>query len=255
VPSVTRSGLPAWLPAAPPAPLTVVAPGAAALWSSGGDGGGGAAAAAAVAPFDWPAFARRASDAELLRYLEAGDLSLARPLSAIGARCRDAAFFAAATGALSARGVFEREIWKWAVKHCDERALRQLLPTTDLIQSLGVPLVTPLVTTGDVVGDTGHLSHVEYWPWINAYCRPIPQAGGHGWVGGWVAGWVLGGWMDLGGLGALIQVCRVGSRLPTTQKTRQPNQTTIAPLTPPPTHHQHNHLPQTAPRPPPHCQL
>ena len=133
--------------------------------------------AAAAAPLDWASFARRAPDAELLRYLESGDLSLAAPLSAISPRCKDAAFFSAAAKALAARGAFDKGVWNWAVRHGDEAALRQLLPAMELVQNLGVPVVTPLVTTGDAAGDAGYADWREFWPWINAYCRPIPEEG------------------------------------------------------------------------------
>lgn len=168
-PSVTRGGRPAWLPAAPPPPLEVLpAPPAAAP---------GAAAGGGAAPFDWLSFVRRAPDAELLRYLREGDLSVAEPLSALSPRCAGAAFFGAAAAALAARGAFDPEVWKWAVRHGDEAALRQLLPTTDLVRGLGVPLATRLAESGAAAGDTGHLDWREFWPWVNAYCRPIPEEG------------------------------------------------------------------------------
>ena len=61
--------------------------------------------------------------------------------------------------------------------HSDAAGLAALLPTTELVRDLEVPLVTPLVTLGDAPGDVGHLDHTEFWPWVNAYCRPIPGAG------------------------------------------------------------------------------
>jgi hypothetical protein len=171
-PSVTRGGCAAWLPAAPPRPLTVQGPGEAAAPADGG------VAARGAAPFDWKAFVRRAPPSEVLRYLETGDLSVADPLSLVTRHCGEAGFFSAAVAALSSRGVYDEDIWKWAVKHGHEAALRQLLPGTDLVRDLGVPLVAPLVTVGDVAGDAGYVRHLEYYPWVNSYCRPIPDEDG-----------------------------------------------------------------------------
>jgi hypothetical protein len=72
--------------------------------------------------------------------------------------------------------VFEFEVWKWAVLHLQEEPLRQLLPMTPLgrrAASFGVvpPGVLLLPLSADDVG----LKHLEYWPWVNPYCRPIPR--------------------------------------------------------------------------------
>jgi hypothetical protein len=106
-PSVSRAGRPAWLPAAPPPRLTVLAPTSAAAAGGAGAGGGPAAR-----PFDWPAFARAAPLERLAEYLESGDLGLAAPLAALGPRCADGRVYRAAVRALGARCVFEPEIWK-----------------------------------------------------------------------------------------------------------------------------------------------
>jgi hypothetical protein len=66
---------------------------------------------------------------------------------------------------------------QWAVVHGDAAGLAALLPATDLVRDLGVPLATPLVALGGVPGDPGWLGSTEFWPWVNAYCRPIPGDG------------------------------------------------------------------------------
>lgn len=133
------------------------------------------------------------------------------------AYCWDPAFFAAAITTLSSRHVFEPALWKWAVKHMHGPALKQLLPSTQLVQQLqrtGVPVAALLDNVfgtsscsdnsasgvcsssrggggGDDVassssGDTSKSAtddavlgcrHLEYWPWVNPYCRPILTGG------------------------------------------------------------------------------
>ncbi|GBF98301.1 hypothetical protein Rsub_10964 [Raphidocelis subcapitata] len=180
-PSITRAGRPAWLPPAPPRPPLAVA--AAAPAAAPG------AAAGPASPFDWGAFLRSAPDPKVLSYLAEGDLSLAVPLSALSRRCRrDARFFSAAVAALSARGAFDPAVWAHALRHGDAAALRQLLPATPLARRLGalLPAVGGALGaaggaagdaagdgTADAPGDAGYLPHVEFWPWTNAYVRPV----------------------------------------------------------------------------------
>jgi hypothetical protein len=112
---------------------------------------------------------------QILQYLNSGDLSRAR-LADLSPYCRDKAFFEAAVAELSHRHVFDHAVWKWAVAHMHEDALRQLLPMTGLgrrAASFGVVLrgVSLLRLSAADVG----LKQLEYWPWVNPYCRPIPR--------------------------------------------------------------------------------
>jgi hypothetical protein len=166
---VLCSHRPAWLPAAPPAPLHVAAQllqgPAAQLQGS----------TANPAEFSWNRFLATSNPSQILQYLCSGDLSVASTAD-LSPYCRDLAFFTAAVTALSARHVYEYEVWKWAVAHMEERALQQLLPLTGLgrrAASYGVVLrgVSLLPLSAADVG----LKHLEYWPWVNPYCRPIPR--------------------------------------------------------------------------------
>jgi hypothetical protein len=126
--------------------------------------------------FSWQAFITSASQKQILEYLHGGDLSVAC-LADVAPYCRDKSFFQAAVAALNARHVFDRSIWIWAVAHMDEQALAQLLPLTELgqlIQSHHLPLNMKLLQLDGA--DCG-VRHLEYWPWVNPYCRPTPRGG------------------------------------------------------------------------------
>eukprot|EP00775_Hariotina_reticulata_P004329 gene4329-4582_t len=126
--------------------------------------------------FSWSAFLTSASPTQVLEYLRCGDLSVAR-VSDIAPLCRDKAFFQAAVAALNARHVFDHSIWIWAVTHLDEAALAQLLPLTEmgqLMQAHHLPVDMKLLQLDGA--DCG-IRHLEYWPWVNPYCRPVPHGG------------------------------------------------------------------------------
>lgn len=125
-------------------------------------------------------------------FVLAGDLTGAK-LSDASKFCKDPAFFSAAVAALSRRRVFAPAIWKWAVVHGDAAALKQYLPTTALIQRLQRNYSVPVCRLLDSVFGTGsttagsrraegrelcglELRHVEFWPWVNPYCRPITHS-------------------------------------------------------------------------------
>lgn len=125
--------------------------------------------------FNWAQFLSSSSTNRILEFLRTGDLSVAC-LADLSPYCRDRTFFASAVAALNERHVFEYNIWKWAVAHMDGPALQQLLPMTVLasrVSRWGVPLrgvyLLPLNRS-----DVG-LQHLEFWPWVNPYCRPIPR--------------------------------------------------------------------------------
>ena len=149
----------------------------------GGNVGGQAGGAA---EFDWGRFIRGASNQEILEYLESGDLTRA-DLQDLEGRCADVRFFEGAWGALNRRHVFYRGVWSWGVYHMHEGALKQLLPQglPGVVRSKGwrFPPVSPLMEIEG--GDVGY-RHLEYWPWVNPYSRPIPQ--GRPWGGGGAEG-------------------------------------------------------------------
>jgi hypothetical protein len=160
---------PAWIPASAPLPLHVAAqplPGSSAQ---------GQGSSTTLNPdFNWSRFLAASNPSQVLDYLQTGDLSRAR-LADLSPYCRDLGFFKTAVSALRNRHVFESEVWKWAVLHLQEEPLRQLLPMTQLgrrAASYGVvlPGVSLLPLSAADVG----LKRLEYWPWVNPYCRPIP---------------------------------------------------------------------------------
>lgn len=160
---------PVWLPGAAAAPLHVAAQPLPATSAQG--------STAANPEFKWSRFLATSNPSQILQYLQTGDLSRAR-LADLSPYCRDAAFFTSAVAALSKRHVFEYEVWKWGVAHMEQQALQQLLPLTGLgrraasyrVVLQGVPLLQ--LSAADV-----GLKQLEYWPWVNPYCRPIPRGG------------------------------------------------------------------------------
>jgi hypothetical protein len=120
--------------------------------------------------FDWDAFHRRASNKQLLEWLRDGNLELVC-LSDINGRCKDAKFFKQLVDLLTQRKVFDQSILRWSIYHQDEAGLRLYLPGCELLGHLRVPLVTPV--THVVPSDVGQ-QHLEYWPWVNPYSRPLP---------------------------------------------------------------------------------
>lgn len=184
--SVTKRGKPAWIPSARNPMLNVleVRPPGMHTPSSG--------------TFEWAKFFRGASNALILEYLAGGDLSLAR-LDDLAPRCWDRTFFEAATQQLSARHVYVQSIWNWAAYHLCEKQLGELLCNSTLCRHLGVPVATPLLTLS--ARDVGY-RHLEYWPWVNPYIRPITRGelrntSFGGWRGGGVnlegGGTIFGG--------------------------------------------------------------
>eukprot|EP00879_Flechtneria_rotunda_P002126 GHRR01002308.1.p1 GENE.GHRR01002308.1~~GHRR01002308.1.p1 ORF type:complete len:2960 (+),score=1151.97 GHRR01002308.1:374-9253(+) len=171
--SVTKRGRPAWLPASTPTLIHVAA--------APVDNAGSVqqtSTATAAAPFSWTKFIASASPSDVLNYLETGDLTAAR-LADLSPYCRDLRFYTAATSALSKRHVLDHGIWKWAVHHMDGQGLQQLLPLSQVAAKLlqwKLPVSGVwLLQLSEV--DAG-LWHLEYWPWVNPYCRPIPRAFG-----------------------------------------------------------------------------
>jgi hypothetical protein len=161
---------PAWLPSDAPATLHVAAQ-LPASFTAQGQG-----SSTVLNPeFNWSRFLATSNPSQILQHLQTGDLSRAR-LADLSPYCRDLGFFTAAVSALSDRHTFEFEVWKWAVLHLQGSALRQLLPMTHLgkraasyrVVLPGVSLLPPSAA------DVG-LKHLEYWPWVNPYCRPIPR--------------------------------------------------------------------------------
>lgn len=158
-PSLTKRGKPAWVPPAALPAISVVphlTPGA----QAGGQ----------TTVFDWDAFHRRASNKQLLEWLRDGNLELVC-LSDINGRCKDAKFFKQLVDLLTQRKVFDQSILRWSIYHQDEAGLRLYLPGCELLGHLRVPLVTPV--THVVPSDVGQ-QHLEYWPWVNPYSRPLP---------------------------------------------------------------------------------
>lgn len=117
----------------------------------------------------------------------AGDLTSAR-LSDVSKSCKDPAFFDAAVSALNSRHVYKQAIWKWAVVHLHAPALKQLLMNSQLTQKLQTQYNVPMARlldsvfgrSGDALDDwvlcDGVVRHLEYWPSINPYCRPITHS-------------------------------------------------------------------------------
>jgi hypothetical protein len=135
-------------------------------------------------------------------------------LSEVSKFCQDPSFFAAAVAALNNRHIFEPAIWKWSVVHQHGPAVKQLLQASVLAQQLQtqyrVPVgklldsvfgsSTPTTRSSNKRGGGGGgstadqsgvevvveseewgvcddvLKHLEFWPWVNPYCRPITQS-------------------------------------------------------------------------------
>eukprot|EP00878_Enallax_costatus_P046022 GHUV01055594.1.p1 GENE.GHUV01055594.1~~GHUV01055594.1.p1 ORF type:complete len:495 (+),score=200.81 GHUV01055594.1:412-1896(+) len=114
----------------------------------------------------------------MLEYLRTGDLSVAN-LVDLSPYCRDSAFFTSAVAALTARHTYDFNIWKWAVAHMDGPALQQLLPMSRLVrQAFESQLPVGHLPLLPMSGHDAGLQQLEYWPWVNPYCRPIPRGDG-----------------------------------------------------------------------------
>lgn len=129
--------------------------------------------------------------------LPAGDLSGAR-LADASPFCKDPAFFAAAVSALNSRHMYDQAIWGWSVLHSHAPALKQLLLSSRLVQQLQQEYCVPVSRLLDSVfggadgaggsnsWEAGELTvkHLEFWPWINPYCRPVVHS-----KWSWLAKW------------------------------------------------------------------
>lgn len=82
---------------------------------------------------------------EVLEYVESGDLARAQPAT-LAPRCRQRAFFAAATAALRARRCWCPELWRYALMHGDQQALAEFLPSVPALTSrLTAPVNTSML--------------------------------------------------------------------------------------------------------------
>lgn len=58
----------------------------------------------------------------------------------------------------------------------DGTALQQMLPMSGLSErAFGHQLPVSYLTLMQLSGHDLGVWHLEYWPWVNPYCRPIPR--------------------------------------------------------------------------------
>jgi len=88
--------------------------------------------------------------------------------------------------------MYDQAIWGWSALHSHAPALKQLLLSSQLVQQLQQEYCVPVSKLLDSVfggagggaGSAGSgsnsweagelaVKHLEYWPWVNPYCRPI----------------------------------------------------------------------------------
>ncbi len=114
----------------------------------------------------WAYVSQRASDDEVLDYLEQNNIQRI-DLGRIAFRMKDKAFFEKVVALLDRRHVYNHTLWSYGVYHDAPAAIRQFLKhADDFVAQTGEYLRSPLLVIDPVFRKT--YEHLEYAPLVNA---------------------------------------------------------------------------------------
>lgn len=114
----------------------------------------------------WSYIAQWGTSEQVLEFLKTKNLQRVS-LALIAFRMRDRAFFEACLAELESQGIFEANLWAYAIVHDDEARLAQWLSHQEtLIGKLGPVLNSPLARVDSA--DRYDYEHLDYRPLVNA---------------------------------------------------------------------------------------